>query len=88
MLQIVRFRVIAPAAAYESSSENTGLTDGKVFCLRSVASCASCTSKLLFKRSEGGHVDDTIELLTIRGSEKKPIIYHYTTISAKMATTW
>jgi hypothetical protein len=69
------------ADAYESSSENTGLTDGKVFCLRSVASCASCTSKLLFKRNEGGHVDDTIELLTIRGSDKKayhlPLYYHF-----------
>jgi hypothetical protein len=54
--------------SYPNSYQKTHLEDGAFFCLRSFPTGGPATAKIVYRRTEGGHSDDSVELITIPGS--------------------
>ncbi len=56
---------------YANSSNNTGLTDGTLFCLRDLALHDTDFSKLIFGRNEGGHTSDEVQIVTANNDQNR-----------------
>lgn len=79
---------------YINSSKKTGKYDGTAFCLRQVEEPNLKHSRIIFRRSEGGHTSDEITLITANNQQKLifilPLSYytgwdgHETTVKSKL----
>jgi hypothetical protein len=54
-----------------NSSEQTGKYDGQLFCISKFNESETETSKIIYKRSEGGHTSDKIQLITSNNQLKQ-----------------
>lgn len=61
---------------YPNASEQTGKFDGKIFCLSTLK---HDNTHIIYRRSEGGHTDDVIELVLVNSgtSYHLPLYYHF-----------
>ncbi len=60
--------------SFPQSSAATGNEDGQFICLRTFQ-----TANILYRRTEGGHSDDAIELVSVKGDSicRLPLYHHF-----------
>ncbi|MCB9284160.1 MAG: hypothetical protein H6563_08825 [Lewinellaceae bacterium] len=65
----------------KNSSAKTGLEDGQLFCLRSYKTGSNVAAKIAYRRTEGGHSDDDMELISVKANASAiyylPLYYHF-----------
>ena len=53
--------------SYPNSLNKAHLEDGAFFCLRTFPTGGTAVAKIVYHRTEGGHSDDSMELMTVSG---------------------